>query len=72
MNKTSSCTISARGCGWTKSPANSSKREPCAVDEFPVSGLTSHPTIFDEAIGNTMCQTLSSALYWRLVSLRLR
>ena len=34
------------------------------IDEFSVTGLTSNPTIFDEAIGKTACGAQKSKRQW--------
>ena len=55
MNRDPAYMISARACGWTTSRReildNGTLRR--YIEEFSVTGLTSNPTIFDEAIGNT-------------------
>ena len=55
MKSINSFTILARACGWTTSPARllDNGRLRRYIDEFSVTGLTSNPTIFDHAIGNT-------------------
>ena len=49
------CTIWGKACGSTISPAKFSTTAPCAAisSKLSVTGLTSNPTIFDEAIGKT-------------------
>ena len=66
---TASCTISARASGSTTSPARCSTTARCALHRrFSITGLTSNPTIFDEAIGRPAPTTTRSATTARAAS----